>query len=94
MVTVFKRCIYWTVTKNNNLPSEKLRDAEIEIKGTQTIVLDGVGHRELIDLCNSAFRPCIQVCCTDYVEIGQLIITRATVDALVDSYKVKMLPHY
>ena len=77
------------------LQGRQLKDAEVELKGGCPNLLDGIGYKNwLVDECNNAFKRYIQVCYINHFMIHLPILTRETTDALVDSYKVKILPHY
>ena len=54
----------------------------------------GEAFDSFLEKCNESFGAAIKNCYSDFVVIGQPIITRVEIDGLVELYKTQMSNHY
>ena len=84
-------CFNRATVRNQN---KTIRDYDKIISDNKPIVLDGEVYNSFLEKCNDTFGNAIIKCYSDFVVIGQPILSRKEIDDMVRLYKDQMPNHY
>ena len=71
-----------------------VKEYETIVQSYAPVVFEGSVYTNFLSHCNDIFERFIKKCYTEFVMIGQPIITRHTIDKLVSRYNNDMNSHY
>ena len=79
-----------TITAQNR----HVKVCENIVQSYAPVVFEGDAYTAFLSHRNDTFEINIKKCYTDFVIIGQPIITKSVIDGLVSRYKIEMSSHY